>query len=569
MELPSVPTAAHLASQASKHSHSSSPPITSPISSRPPSPVQRVSYAYPETAPSTPASSAPPSRSASHSKNPLLKRQREPPASSNGVAGFFASLLGGTYKSNHGQEELELAERRGRRVSMGQVEAAFDERRRAELQRAGRDGASSVTSPTKEKLPWYKMNKARAQLIVSFAMIALVGMNDSATGANLDAMQEHYKRSYDQMSLLFLSNTAGYFISSMAASFVLHHWGLQISLALACAGMSIGCTLLAIAPPFPVFVISLSFLGFGGGMYDACITTIVSHEEDGVLMSLLYSFFGVGAMFSPLIIGSFIDKGWSWQWYYIMPLSISLILLIAGFFVFSGYEVPADEAHDAPLSTAQAPEASTMGQQGEVIHGRAVMSAKERMKRALRIRAVWVGFFLCILAFASSDTLSAWVVSFMVQKRASPAAASRYMLSGVWGGIATGRIVLAYLLGKRMGEKAFAILMLFAASGMLAILYVRNFVVDAVAMVLVGFFFGPVTPKVLSAASARVPPSLKASVMSLTIGLGLIGSSVGPLLFGIVAGRGGLSSLPAVLIGMSVCGMVGWVLMPRNRRRED
>lgn len=45
----------------------------------------------------------------------------------------------------------------------------------------------------------------------------------------------------------------------------------------------------------------------------------------------------------------------------------------------------------------------------------------------------------------------------------------------------------------------------------------------AVAMVLVGFFFGPVTPKVLSAAGARVPPSLKASVMSLTIGLGALG----------------------------------------------
>ncbi|GAA5893322.1 hypothetical protein JCM6882_008004 [Rhodosporidiobolus microsporus] len=565
MELPSPPTAAYLASQADPHAHSFSPPISSPVSSRPPSPVQRVAYSYPETAPSTPGTSVPPSRSASHSKNPLLKKQRGRPASS-GVAGYLARLFGGRGEGNQGREDVEL-EFRGRRISVGQVEAAFDDRRRAELRREARGNTASVSSSEKEKLPWWKMNKARAQMVVSFAMIALVGMNDSATGANLDAMQEHYKRSYDEMSLLFLSNTAGYFVSSMAASFVLHHWGLQIALALACAGMVTGCTLLTIAPPFPVFVISLSFLGFGGGMYDAAITTITSHEEDGVLMSLLYSFFGIGAMFSPLIIGSFIDKGWDWSWYYIIPLGISLILLFAGFFVFRGYEIPADEAHDAP--TTQAADASSAGQQGEVFHGRAVMSAQERMKRALRIRAVWVGFLLCILAFASSDTLSAWVVSFMVQKRSSPAAASRYMLSGVWGGIATGRIVLAYLLGKRMGEKSFAILMLFAASGMLAVLYVRNFVVDAVAMVLVGFFFGPVTPKVLSAASARVPPSLKASVMSLTIGLGLIGSSVGPLLFGIVAGRGGLSSLPAVLIGMSVFAMAGWAIMPRNRRRED
>jgi len=98
----------------------------------------------------------------------------------------------------------------------------------------------------------------------------------------------------------------------------------------------------------------------------------------------------------------------------------------------------------------------------------------------------------------------------------------------------------------------------------------------------------------------RVPPSLKASVMSLTIGLGaslpssprrprasapalslsllslhicslagLMGSALGPLLFGIVAGRGGLSSLPAVLIGISVVSIVGWLCLPKNRRRED
>lgn len=76
------------------------------------------------------------------------------------------------------------------------------------------------------------------------------------------------------------------------------------------------------------------------------------------------------------------------------------------------------------------------------------------------------------------------------------------------------------------------------------------------------------TPIILSSVSERVAPSLKASVMSLMIGLGLIGSSrellhllqdelateltnqslVGPLLFGLVAGRGGLSTLPGVLV---------------------
>ena len=96
-----------------------------------------------------------------------------------------------------------------------------------------------------------------------------VGMNDSATGANLDSMQEHYHVDYDKISIVFLANTAGYFLSSMSSSFMLHHFGLQPSLLVACAGMSIGCVVLSIAPPFPAFIVMLMFMGFGSGVSPA------------------------------------------------------------------------------------------------------------------------------------------------------------------------------------------------------------------------------------------------------------------------------------------------------------
>ncbi|GAA6003239.1 MFS transporter [Rhodotorula paludigena] len=567
MDLPSAPSAAYFAHPHAAAATASPPPSSpsSPFPSRPPSPSSRVSYAYPSTpdiASTRESSTAPPStRSASHSKNPLLKRPRRHGRRAEGQ-GWLAWLLGGV--KGHGKaspQELELGETRGRRFSAGQAEAATPSAASA------RAAARAATTGSGAKKGW--MTRERAQLAVAFAMIALVGMNDSATGANLDKMQEHYGVSYDKISTVFLSNTAGYFLSSISASFFLHHFGLQVSLLVASAAMSTGCVVLSVAPPFPVFVSMLLFMGFGSGMYDASITTIISHEEDGVLMSWLYSCFGVGAMISPLMIGAFVDKGYDWNRYYNMPLGFSLILAVIGFFTFRGYEVPPDEAHDATLATAQAPEGSAAPASGEVIHARAVMSAQQRMKRALKLPSVYVGFLLIICAFASTDILSAWIVSFMIQKRSSPAAATRFVLAGVWAGIALGRVVLAWLLTKRLGERAFSIVLLVAACAMFAVLYVHNFAVNAVVTVLAGFFIGPVTPKVLDVVGVRVPPSLKSAVMSLTIGLGLIGSSVGPLLFGLVAGRGGLSTLPAVLIGISVVSIIGWFCVPRNRRRED
>lgn len=191
----------------------------------------------------------------------------------------------------------------------------------------------------------------------------------------------------------------------------------------------------------------------------------------------------------------------------------------------------------------------------------------------------------------------------MVQKRGSPEAASRYQLvspmvvvrdtkdaflillsshlvppppfalleqSGLWGGIALGRIVLAFALGSRLGERSFAIVLLASASVFLAIIWaVHNYIVNALAVVACGFFLGPVTPQVLSVVGKRVPPSLKSAVMSLTIGLGLVGSAVGPLIFGIAAGRVGLGALPGTLLMMCVVSAGAWSLMPKNRRRED
>jgi fucose permease len=126
----------------------------------------------------------------------------------------------------------------------------------------------------------------------------------------------------------------------------------------------------------------------------------------------------------------------------------------------------------------------------EVVTGRAIMSVRTRMARALGMRAVWTGFVLIIVAFGSLDTLSAWMVTYMVEKRGAPSAASRYQLSGLWGGIALGRVVLAYV-GRRMGERTFALMLLSSAIGFLGVVWgVQNSTVDACAIVLVGFFIG-------------------------------------------------------------------------------
>jgi hypothetical protein len=167
MELPTLPRAAVLPTAVLPSSPPlASAPVDSPFPSRPPSP-SRVSYAYPPSSQASiaPTASTPASRSGSHSK--LLRPRRE---RQHGLKSFFSKLLGGDKTS--GNDSFELDEHRGRRMSNGQVEADGEVERERRLRRI--ETLASATTVDKVKGPWWKMGRERAQLCVSFAIIALV-----------------------------------------------------------------------------------------------------------------------------------------------------------------------------------------------------------------------------------------------------------------------------------------------------------------------------------------------------------------------------------------------------------
>ncbi|SCV71363.1 BQ2448_2951 [Microbotryum intermedium] len=614
MDLPTPPLQAHIPASAfpattTPHAQGAAafgtPPLSpfgSPNVSRPPSPTTAASstmlFDHYSRSNST-NRLIEHERSMSRSKDPQFKQQQRRSRPSASLLSKLVALL----PSSTSAEAAE-SHPRGRRRSISH--AAGEEIELGHLRVAGAPMAlhssaaslrsSKTTSATHSaaRQGWFTRDKA--QLCIAFAMIFMVGSNDSATGANLSSMQEHYGVSFDEISIVFLANVAGYFVSCVSSSFLSHKLGARYALVCAAIVWSVGCVILIVRPPFGVFVLSLALLGFGGGLYDALLTTIISHDENpgqflsetyasrscadilfrlaspAVLMSWMYSCFGFGAAVSPIVIGTFVDKAISWNLYYYIPTGLSIAFGLLAHIIFQGYEAPLDEAvvPAAAVAATVAGDDGTTTSAGEVFHGRATSSATARMKRALSLKVVWVAFLLIILAFGTGDTLSAWMTVYLSTVKGAPEAASRYMLSGLWGGIAIGRVIVPLILSKRLGERTFAIVLLGLAMSMFAIAWgVRNYKIDAVALAFVGVTIGPVTPHVLSVVGARMPPSLKASVMSLTIGAGLVGSGAGPLLFGVIAGRGWLGSLPAVLI--VACGIAcgSWMLVPKNTRKED
>ncbi|KAG8732408.1 hypothetical protein FRC11_013866 [Ceratobasidium sp. 423] len=191
-------------------------------------------------------------------------------------------------------------------------------------------------------------------------------------------------------------------------------------------------------------------------------------------------------------------------------------------------------------------------------------SVREKFKRVVRMPITWVGIVLTILSFAIANVLSNWLTSYLIDVKGSGPGISRYQLSILWAGLTAGRAFfsLPFIhVRERMGNT----LLLVAMGGAIGLLWAVNSAASNwIAIAAAGFFLGPNTPGILSIISTRVPPSLKGIVVSIT----LVGSTLGPLIFGVVAGKvgPGLRLLPPVIIVFaSLCALFFWAIPPRRK----
>ncbi|KAJ3515209.1 hypothetical protein NLJ89_g1911 [Agrocybe chaxingu] len=370
-------------------------------------------------------------------------------------------------------------------------------------------------------------------LIGSCMGIFAAGFSDTATGANLPSIQKHYDLSYEVVSLVFLAGFGGYLTACMLNSVLQNAIGTRWVLMTAGVLYTFGCLLIAFAPPFPLVMVGLTSMGFGNGFYEACLTSVVAHFENSIFMNIVYSFFGVGALSAPFIIGGFAKAAIPWNLYYWFPVSLGAILMATHFVLFRQYVIP---------------------EEAEAEH------------HTVRAR---VGMILIILGFAIILTLSNWLTSYLIEVKGAGADISRYQVSMLWAGITAGRIFfsLPYIrVRDRFGN---TLLLVFLCGAIAALWATKENASNWVVIGAAGFFLGPNTPAILSIVSARVPLRLKGAAVSITIGAGLIGAALGPLLFGVAVGQvvPGLEVLPPVIIVLStLSALTFWAIPPREKR---
>lgn len=385
---------------------------------------------------------------------------------------------------------------------------------------------------------------SRAHLVLAFLAFILIGGNDGMFGVLLPSMRVFYQVDAVTISWLFLMSTFGYLSASLNNGLLMAKLGERQFLLWGVAIFMLGVGLYSLSPPFVVFLCSGTVLGFGIGMIDAGLNAYIASLPDNArLLNFLHAFYGIGALLGPLVASGLLALKLGWQATYMTWLAMALVIFLGFWFAFKRRE-PAVK----PVSSGT---------------GSRLLSA------TLRLRSVWLAAFFLLFYVGTEVSLGNWSYSFLTLARSGSTLFSAWVVSGYWGGLTLGRLVLANL-APRLGVRRLITLCLSGVVlGVLLAWVLPGVWGAAIGLCLVGFSLGPLFPTAI----ALMPQLVSARLLPTAIGflacLGSGGAAFFPWLAGnLVQGLGYWFVLPFALLLTGMM-LIMWVLLSRAPAAQE
>ncbi|RPB05944.1 MFS general substrate transporter [Choiromyces venosus 120613-1] len=331
------------------------------------------------------------------------------------------------------------------------------------------------------------------------------GTNDAAPGALIPYMEKHYDIEYAIVSLIFLSNAAGFIFSAAVSQVLYTRIGRARTILVGVLMMALAYVVVAVTPPFGAVVLARCNV-FASSL--ARSTTVFGYVH--------VRFYVLRAMAS---------RGILWSRFYLLLLGIAIF--------------------NTCLATTPIPRPGGNTD---------VLSTKDILRKIKRGAEVAIG---------------GWTVSFLITARAGDPDEVGYVVSGFWAGITVGRLVLSHLctrIGERLsvftltaGSIIFQVL----------IWAIPNITSNAVSASLVGLLLGPLYPCVMTITTELIDKRLHVSSLTFISAFGSSGGAIAPFTTGMLASKFGAWVLHPVSIGMFVAMEIPWFLLPRMRKRSE
>lgn len=320
-------------------------------------------------------------------------------------------------------------------------------------------------------------------------------------GAVLPLLARRIHFDLSQAGELFLAMNAAMLVIAFVVGPAIDRFGHKPPLVIAPLFVAGALGLISAASRFGELITALVLLGIGGGALNQVTNTLIAdiHEDErgkSAALNLLGVFFGFGALFVPLTIGSLLrDIGLPAILCFAIGLSLVPLVLSLSF----SFPEPRQ---------------------------RKGVSLSE-MAAFLRQPLVLAFAFLLFFESGNEFIIGGYLTTYLTSNLGASVPAASYLLAAYWGALMIARVILSRVTLRKSGGALILASALAVAGSTAFLLLSPTLPVAAAAVVLLGLSIAAIFPTVLGLAGSSYP-SHSGTVFGILMGIALSGGMLLP-----------------------------------------
>ena len=191
--------------------------------------------------------------------------------------------------------------------------------------------------------------------VLLFGTMLVCGLIENIRGVSFPLIRDEFNTSFERQGLMVSMLSLAYVVYNIIAGIFLGRFGIKSSAFVGYSTICFGLLLIFFMPGFFSVTVAL-FVVFGGlGFLDIGMNALASRvfvTKAALLMNLLHSFYGIGAMIGPKAAGLIVNNtefGWRSVYLFSLPLVLAIIILA----VFARFPKDAPEADSSSAGIAE------------------------------------------------------------------------------------------------------------------------------------------------------------------------------------------------------------------------
>ncbi|MDD4844116.1 MAG: MFS transporter [Anaerotignum sp.] len=364
-------------------------------------------------------------------------------------------------------------------------------------------------------------------IIIYLAFISL-GLPDSLLGAAWPSMYPSMGLPISYAGIVSMIIAGGTIVSSLFSDKTIRKFGTGYVTVISVLMTAVALLGFSISNGFYSLCLFAIPLGLGAGSVDAALNNFVALKYKAKHMSWLHSFWGVGAMTSPMIMSYFLERGAIFQSGYrsvaLIQFALVLILLLT-----------------LPIWKKATSLNHTQHDNGNASDEvQKVLSKKELLKLPGAKHALIAFFGYCSI----EATTGLWGSSFVTIVHGISAETAAKWAALFYGGITFGRFVSGFVTLKLNNRQMIRLGEFFIAAGIVLIMLPTGQTALFIGLLMIGVGCAPIYPSLLHETPVNFGEEYSQSIMGVQMACAYVGSTFMPLLFGIFASHFGYSLMP-------------------------